>query len=142
MIKKINLVLFLAILTFAFDVSAQKDDDAKEIAEVEKAERDRSDARKMGDKQTLERLISDDFVEVNRFGKIFSKKDLINEPPTPNLVIDNANIRLFGKTAVVVGTASFTAPDGKKFLTRFTRVWVKKNGRWQLVSHQGTTISE
>jgi ketosteroid isomerase-like protein len=54
---------------------------------------------------------------------------------------DPARIRVYGDTAVVQGTSMYHI---KKMETPisviFTRVWVRTNGRWQVVNHQSTGL--
>ena len=50
-------------------------------------------------------------------------------------------VRLYGNTAVVTARAEVRGRDlGEEFNGpyRYTRVWVKRNGRWQTVSYQAT----
>jgi ketosteroid isomerase-like protein len=54
-------------------------------------------------------------------------------------------VRVYGKTAVMTG--QFTAKGtfkGKNIdvRERYTAVWVKQNGRWQLVAEQGNFIKQ
>ncbi|MDQ3010967.1 MAG: nuclear transport factor 2 family protein [Acidobacteriota bacterium] len=49
---------------------------------------------------------------------------------------DEVKVRVYGDTAVITGRVT----TEEKVQSRFTRVWVKQQGRWQLVSAQSTRI--
>jgi hypothetical protein len=140
--------LILVILSFTLIVSAtqrskngnRRGADAEQ--QVREAERKREEARKRGDSSLLSRLVADDFMEINRSGRVLRKADFVAEPAVQNLVVDDSSIRVYGNSAVVTGRASFVGRDGKPVVTRFTRIWVKRNRGWVLVSHQGTTVAE
>jgi ketosteroid isomerase-like protein len=57
----------------------------------------------------------------------------------------DVKVRVYGKTAVMTGR--FNAKGTFKGKTidvreRYTAVWVKQNGRWQLVAEQGNFIKQ
>jgi ketosteroid isomerase-like protein len=58
---------------------------------------------------------------------------------------DDVRIRVYGNTAVMAGR--FTAKSKFKgsaieVRERYTAVWIKKQGRWQLVAEQGNPIKQ
>ena len=62
-----------------------------------------------------------------------------------SLVADEINVRVYGDTAIVTyrSTAKGKDQDGAiDEQRRWTRVFVRKDGRWQLVHSQGTTIQK
>ncbi len=62
-----------------------------------------------------------------------------------SLVADEIKVRVYGDTAIVTyrSTAKGKDQDGAiDEQRRWTRVFVRKDGRWQLVHSQGTTIKK
>lgn len=112
------------------------------MLQIEQVEAERAAARKNGDKNTLERLIADDFVETNRNGKVLSKADMLAEQAVQNLRVDDTKIRIYGDAAIVTGRASYVSLENVQVATRFTRVWVRREGKWLLVSHHGSTVNQ
>ena len=77
---------------------------------------------------------------------MINKSDTINARRSGQLRYDSIDVtemvvRLYGNTAVVTARAEVRGRDlGEEFNGpyRYTRVWVKRNGRWQTVSYQAT----
>ena len=64
-------------------------------------------------------------------------------PPMTRAEIDVDHVRLLGDVAVVTGrSVSEGRVDGKdvSVTQRYTDVYVKRNGRWQVVASQGTEV--
>jgi ketosteroid isomerase-like protein len=60
-----------------------------------------------------------------------------------SLKFDEIKVHAYGDTAVVTGRSTATGKDnGKEFAGqfRYTRVYVKRQGRWQIVATQATRI--
>jgi ketosteroid isomerase-like protein len=58
-----------------------------------------------------------------------------------SIQITDMKVRVYGNTAIVTARAEVKGNDlGEDFSGpyRFTRVWVRRNGRWQAVSYQAT----
>lgn len=118
--------------------------------QLKKIEEQRTQAVVKGDVATLEKLTSDDYTFINRFGQVSDKTktmDAIKNGDiklTSNKVSD-LNVRVYGNTAVITGRAE---GEGKIFgkdasgPVLFTRVYVKKNGRWQSVAFQQTAAEK
>lgn len=130
----------LICISAAATANAQKENPAAR-QQIEKAEAERASARKNGDKDALGKLIANDFVEINRNGKVLGKADMLAEQAVQNLRVDETQIRIYGDTAIVNGRASYVSREGAAVATRFTRVWVRRKGKWLLVSHHGSTIN-
>jgi ketosteroid isomerase-like protein len=112
--------------------------------EVLQAERAQRDAYLKRDIEATERLVSDDFVLTIPDG-VGSKGTLLaflrNEPadPTLTLTAEGVQVRVNGDTAVVVGNRveRRRSPDNNQEGTayaRYTRTYIKRQDRWQLLS--------
>ena len=98
----------------------------------------------------FDRVFADDFTHTNHTGAFRTKAQWLEnhkpgvKSPYDSFDTEDLAIRLYGETAVVTGRS---IPKGKDSLGqaitgqfRFTRVWVKRDGRWQVVAFQGTRI--
>jgi len=123
-------------------------EDGKAEREVTELEREFGEALTRLDRARLERLMADDFLLTNTAGKIVSKAQVIADITSPDyelesLVNDDISVRIYGDVAVVMarGTAKgrYKGQDaGGQF--RYTRVWLKRRGRWQAVVAQSTNV--
>jgi ketosteroid isomerase-like protein len=55
-----------------------------------------------------------------------------------SITTDEVQVRVYENTAVETGLSTMVGQDKGKAVprdTRFTRVWVKQQGRWQLVAN-------
>ena len=95
------------------------------------------------DSTVLQRIWSDDFIYVLESGETFDKaKGVADEAKSTDKMTStaatNLKIRVYGSTAVVIGDYQEAGrdKDGKAFdrKSRFTNVWVLRNGTWQCVS--------
>ena len=117
--------------------------------QLKKMEKDRAAAVVKGDVATLEKLTSEDYTFINANGQLSDKATTMNGIKTGNIKltaneISDLKVRVYGNTAVVTGKSDAKGTIGGrelKGLVLFTRVYVKKNGRWQSVAFQQTAIS-
>ena len=102
------------------------------------------------DVSTLDRIIADDWVCVDGAVLVINKSQLLARVesrtafPDPHK-FDEISLRIFGDTAIVTGRLSGTRRDdeGTFYLEqRYTRVYVKRNERWQSVATQVTVVRE
>ena len=92
--------------------------------------------------------LADDYVAINGSGQIFSKAEGLDLYSSGRLKIESREfadlkVRVFGDTAVVTGTQRWRGQQEGQQRTgelRYTRVWAKRQGQWQVVSWQGTPI--
>src|SRR5262245_35589826 len=112
-----------------------------------------ADARVKPDIAYLERLYAQEFRVQNINGEVNSREDDISmfreHRIKPDFVRDEEmKVSVYGESAVVTGIenvgGSYQAGPLKgqhaEFSIRFTNVFVHRDGRWQLVMHQGTQI--
>ena len=94
------------------------------------------------DVNVLGTLIADDYVGINQDGIVGDKKQGLEpaQSRVPNrepIVVENPKVRFYGNTAIITGQII----HGGTRRINFTQVWAKRQGRWQIVSWQGTQIS-
>jgi len=99
-----------------------------------------------GSDAALERYYSDDYTYLGVDGKVIDKAGLKarmkrNELAHFSLTDDLRRVSIYGSIAVLSGhsTSSVTDKGIKKDTTEgYTEVWLKQNGKWQLVAEQIT----
>ncbi len=117
-------------------------------AEVRALESARGQALLHADTTALSRMIGDEFIEVSRLGTLRTKADNLREIATGTLKLtsvtyDSVSVRIYGEVAVLRGIADNTGTfrgfpfSGKLW---YTRVFVRRDGRWQAVAMQHTLI--
>lgn len=111
-------------------------------------ERDWNQAEMKQDAAWFERMLTDDYAGVDgRTGKATTKaEDIAGIKKT---TLDSANlsgldVRMQGDTAVVTGLTHNKGKDDKGAAfdrkIRFTDVWVRRDGKWQVLSSHGSDV--
>jgi ketosteroid isomerase-like protein len=101
------------------------------------------------DSAFVERVWAEEFVYTGVRGEVKSKADIVAELKTGDLQFDvlkfdDVREQVYGDAAVATGRATTKgrSPQGEisgEF--RYTRVYVKRRGAWQLVAFQGTPLA-
>jgi ketosteroid isomerase-like protein len=115
----------------------------REIIEMEHQAREASIRR---DADFSQRTLAEDYVAITPLGQVTTKQDTVSARKSRQLRYDTIDItdmvvRIYGDTAVVTARADVKGHQlGEDFSGpyRYTRVWVKKTGKWQAVSYQAT----
>ena len=108
----------------------------------------RAQALLKADTVTLSQLVADDFIEISRFGTLRNKGDNMREIASGTLKLtsvryDSLSVRIYGDVAVLQGIADNTGVfHGFPFTgkIRYTRVFVRRDGRWRAVAMQQTSM--
>jgi ketosteroid isomerase-like protein len=142
--------LFLVVSVSAQSETGKANQNTKTEQELLKANQEYDTALLRGDAVALDRLYADEFVYTNPDGEIRDKAQQLAFTRLGDLKFESAQssdvkVRVYGKTAVMTGR--FNAKGTFKGKTidvreRYTAVWVKQNGRWQLVAEQGNFIKQ
>ena len=96
----------------------------------------------------LDRLYADDFIGIGRSGTVRTKPQVLADFTSHDLKFQSittydVRIRVYGNTVVETGISIMVGQDKGKTVprdNRFTRVWVKRQGRWQLVANHYSTL--
>jgi hypothetical protein len=115
---------------------------------VRAAEVARGEALIHADTTALSRMTADEFVEISRFGTLRTKADNMRDIASGGLKLttvkyDSVSVRIYGDVAVLRGIADNTGTmRGFPFAGKiwYTRVFVRRDGRWQAVTMQHTPI--
>lgn len=138
----INLPLWLLLV--AVPAFAQESSEA----ELNRLEDLRYEAMKNADAQTMNELFADEFVYQTLQGLTHTKSSYIGVITSGEVKInsfkrENSRVRFYGDTAVVMATTHLDVAfkgEPRQVSLFYTNVWVKRDGRWQLVARQSTAL--
>jgi ketosteroid isomerase-like protein len=142
----LSLVIFCLLAVAAIPAAAQEESDA---ATVRALELQLAEAYKLRHIDLLASLLAEDFVITFEDGSVYSKTGYISYSATPSVRLDLAEtsdvkVRLHGNTAVLTGAYHERGTSNGKpyeYHDRFTDVWMKSGGKWQLIaSHYGVPV--
>jgi len=116
------------------------------IREIIDMERQAKVASLHRDADFSQRTLADDYVAITPLGTVTTKQDTLSARRSGQLRYESIDVtdmvvRVYGDTAVVTARADVKGHQlGEDFSGpyRYTRVWVRRNGRWQTVSYQAT----
>ncbi len=119
--------------------------DPATVALIRKMEAERIDAGLRKDVAAIETATADDYVQIDMAGNIRDKATQMkrlasSEVNMTSNTLDDMVIRVYGDTAVVTGRATAVGTiRGEPYpRIRFTRIYVKRGGEWQVVLYQQT----
>ena len=155
--KRITIIalLVLASTLYAFgqtgkDETSKADRTKSDLMQIE---RDIGKANINNDYAFFDRVEAEEFLFTDANGGTTTKKqDLegLKQPPNPDVKlvaydVDEMNVLLYDKTAVVTGRVTTKRiVKGAEVVgrTRFTDVFVSRDGRWQLVAGHSSRIRQ
>ena len=122
---------------------------ADDPAEVQRLDKEISVATWTADAVWFEENLADDYVLITPTGMVRSKRDVIRELATPGMKMEpydpfDVQIRMYGDTAVVTGRMRQRfVLGGIRYANdlRYTDVYVKRKGKWVLVSAHASTVA-
>ncbi|TAE41411.1 MAG: nuclear transport factor 2 family protein [Runella slithyformis] len=108
---------------------------------VMNVEKQRFEAQVKKDYAALETLLSDDLVYVHSNGNTDSKVSYIQsikdgKSQYDEIKSEEMKVRIYGKTAIINGICVVKMPTNPNLRLRYTDVYVKQKGQWQLVAWQ------
>jgi uncharacterized protein (TIGR02246 family) len=110
---------------------------------IRQLDNERIQAQIGADAVALDRIYADDFIGVGPSGTVRTKPQVIADFTSGDLkfqsiTTDEVQVRVYENTAVETGLSTMVGQDKGKAVprdTRFTRVWIKQEGRWRLVAN-------
>jgi hypothetical protein len=154
MMKVIKTVALSSTLVALLGLPAptvKADDDTLSIKEqIIRLQNEEDRALLRGDVEALDRFWADDLLYPNDNGDVLTKTQRLAEvrAQTHNFSIfrhDDIRVRVYNGTTAVVTGYSTTLKKYKGHVSRgprrFSAVWIKRDGRWQMVAHQRTDAS-
>ena len=153
--KKICILVILFCRFYCLAVFSQKTGQLKQTkieAELMQLERGIGQANIRRDKAFFERIEADEFIFTDSGGDITTKAEDVASLDKPagefklvSYEVDEIKVSLYGKTAVVTGRTTTISHGKDREITnknRFTDVFVRRGGRWQLVAGHSSRIRE
>ena len=144
-----SLFLLLAATSVVFAQTKSKKDSAMGAErELLKVNKEYDEGLVRGDTSALDLIFGEEFIYTSTSGEVVNKSQQLELIRSGQMKIesgasDDIQVRLYGNMALVIG--SFKAKGqfkGQAFdsTERYTSVWVKRGGRWQLIAEQGTLV--
>lgn len=116
--------------------------------EVRKANDEILSAAAVGDKAAYTRLLGDDLRWIDGNGRLSSKAERIAGLITPGdraapatRTFRDVDVKVYGTTAILFLTSDFIDSAGVMQSQIVHRVFMNRNGQWQLVSHSPTPLA-
>jgi hypothetical protein len=96
--------------------------------------------------EALSELLADDFVEFGSSGRRYSKQDILDTLPTEsglNFELSDFALRMLAPGVALATYQVLRSTAGGEPLRRSLRssIWVIRDGRWQILFHQGTPMA-
>lgn len=148
-------LLILLIFCPSLFAQTQKKTDTKQSkieAELMQLERDIGEANIRRDKTFFESVEANEFIFTDSGGGITTKAEdvaSLDKPPGEfklvSYIVDEMKASVYGKTAVVTGRTTTVSRGKTREITnksRFTDVFIKRDGRWQIIAGHSSRIRE
>jgi ketosteroid isomerase-like protein len=137
-------MLFFVLFCFPMFLFAQ----SRAVKKVTELEKKRFEAMVNLDFVALREMLGDDLRYTHSNGKFESKAEYLTEITDGTLRYQRMepteiDVRIFKKTAVVTGLVFVSVKQGDRIVEsqlRYTDVWQKRSGKWQLVVWQSVRI--
>jgi uncharacterized protein (TIGR02246 family) len=116
--------------------------------ELIQLENDWSTAWQKRDSAFLQKLFADEYIYTDVEGATWTKaQDIANTEKTriESFLLADLKVHVYGNTAVVTGCNTIKGTFNEKNISgayRFTDVFVKQDGRWQVVATQSTLVAK
>ena len=115
---------------------------------IRKLDEERIQAQIHADVAALDRIYADDFIGIGPSGTVRTKPQVLADFTSHDLKFqsiktDDVRIRVYGNTVVETGRSIMVGEDKGKVVprdNRFTRVWVRRQGKWRLVANHYSTL--
>jgi ketosteroid isomerase-like protein len=140
-------ILGLLVLVSWMTASSQTPHPTSDGQELIRLEQEYNDAQVKRDRPTLERLWADDYLYTHSNGAVMNKAQDIADTMSGEMMwsaarVDDTHVRLYGDVGIVTGRLTMVGRSAQYASgpRRFTDVFVKRKGRWQLVGGQTTMI--
>jgi hypothetical protein len=145
-----SLLIGLAVLCViaAPAASAQVTSDPATEDSLRALEVARGKALMAGDTVALSRMTASEFNELTRFGTVRSRAANLRDVSSGMLRLtsvryDSLTVRIYGDVGILQGIADNTGSMGGTPFAgriRYTRVFVRRDGRWQAITMQHTPL--
>src|SRR5438270_2027903 len=137
------LALTATSIALGQEQSASRDQRSSVQQAIRQLDNERIQAQISADVAALDRIYAADFIGVGPSGTVRTKAQVISDFTSgalkfQSITTQEVQVRVYENTAVETGLSTMVGQDKGKAVprdTRFTRVWVKQQGRWRLVAN-------
>jgi ketosteroid isomerase-like protein len=113
-----------------------------EHAEIERLNEQYIDAFIGADVAWYREHLADEFVCIEADGSVLGKTEFLRaageDPGVTRYDLEDVHVRIYRTVAVVQATGRFTRADGSNGTSRYTDVYARRDGVWQVVTAQIT----
>ena len=131
-------------------MTVETDQASDEVSAIVELEQRLARAWVKGDRTFIEALLAPDWTVTDPSGRILTRQQVLDETFSSaerridTMLVDEVKVRVMGVVAVATGrtraSGSYQGQTASVAL-RFTDVFLRRNGQWQAVISQGTTIA-
>lgn len=109
------------------------------------------DGLKESDTATLDQLMADDLIHTDPSGAVHNREQVLagllagKDVPFESVETDDVKVRVYGDAAVATGYTAMKVRYNNQEIVgkfRFTDVFIKQQGRWQIVATHTTAITQ
>jgi ketosteroid isomerase-like protein len=146
---KLTVVAFLLLVSTLLYVKAgftqnQYQNTAGTEQTIRKLNRDYVDSFLRSDVKRYDELLADDFICTCPDGSLVDKPAFLKSAAEPSEMeyfgLEDVKIRIFGDVVLVHARTPYKRKDGVTGESRYTDIYARRNGRWQVVSAQITRV--
>jgi ketosteroid isomerase-like protein len=98
-----------------------------------------------GDFDAYEHFLAADYTRINAAGVVETRDQVLAafraSPRVGSMEPTELDVKTYGDTAILTGKLTISSPDGIR-QSRFRKVFIQRDGRWFLVSLQGTALRD
>jgi len=143
------LVLTAASIALGQKQSARRDQRRSVEQVIRQLDHERIQAQIHADRVALDRIYADDFIGIGPSGTMRTKPQVLADFTSHDLkfqsiTTDDVRIRVYGNTVVETGRSTMVGQDKGRVVprdNRFTRVWVRRQGRWRIVANHYSLLN-
>ncbi len=149
MFQIIRATLILGVFTFsAIALTTNESRESRDIKELTRLEKVWNDAHLKGDAEALDKLWAEDLFVTVPDMPVMNKEESLAVWKSGKMKFDiyktsNIRIKVYGNAAVVTGQLVRIRDSTSKVFEddwRFTKVYVRRSGRWQVVTWHGSHV--
>jgi ketosteroid isomerase-like protein len=146
----IAVLVLTAVSTALGQTQSARRDRRRSVEQViRQLDHERIQAQIHADRVALDRIYADDFIGIGPSGTVRTKPQVLADFTSHDLkfqtiTTDDVRIRVYGNTVVETGRSSMVGQDKGRVVprdNRFTRVWVRRQGRWRIVANHYSLLN-
>ena len=109
-----------------------------DLETLQQLNRDYISSVQTSDVRRFDEILAEDFLCSNPDGSLVDRAAFLAQTARPvtisNLEARDVVVRLMGDVAIIHARTTYTLPDGRPGMGRYTDVWARRRGRWLAAS--------